>query len=349
MMKMGEASVPGSLPLRARVGIRDHWDSENAVFKKRFGSLVDALGFGVVVNPEWQLLLAELDGVFPTAGDQVANIAEICDVWAQAMLDLLEPEDDWADNLVDEARNSGGVLRLFIDVNGKLDTAAVQWSKTRGGFVITLPKQRIHPIELLAIFRGQLESCFDVKAKQELPVEGDLAGADDWADVGVEETTSDHRIRPVAAASTQNQSGPSAFLPSATSIPRPDELLLKPPYHLHVRQAGRGQIEIQGSHSPSLKLLADYLKRWCRVNHQDTTKPQAIAVTLHQSPFALGQMYDRLTLAPHDHRYMDRFQPTVPMLLALIEKELGYVAVLSQSQGDNWYFRRDAPIVSTGL
>lgn len=371
-------------PLQARIGIRDHWDSKDSVVKKDFLKLETILGYQVVADPEWQLLLAELHGLIPDVRDQVANIAEICDVWAKVMLEKLDPEAAWTDKVLSGAVNSGGKLRLFLDVDGKLDTAAVRWSNTRGGFVITLPKRRIQPTELFPIFRGQLETCFDVKVKQEPLSERGTAATDDWADIAAETADEGPKVvyetyHPIrigrssaqAASTSPYQPKPSAYLPSATSLPKPDELLLKPPYHLHVRQTGRGLIEIHGSHSPSLKLLADYLTKWCRVNHQDTTmvssrtwnpksdvygqysanrkQPQAITVTLHQSAFALGQMFDRLTLAPHDHRYVDRFQPTVPMLLALIEKQLGYEPVFSLSQGDSWHFRRDVEIVRTEL
>ncbi|KAM7202727.1 hypothetical protein V8F33_002653, partial [Rhypophila sp. PSN 637] len=319
--------------LQARLGIRDHWDRDDSLVKEYFSKLETVLGHKVVSNPEWPLLLAELHGLFPDGREQVANIAETVQVWVKSMLELLDPEDAWADKVLEKTANSAGQLRLFLDVSASLDKPVTSWSEGQGGFVITLPRKvRVQPNELFPVFRGQLHTCFDEK-KQTAQADK----ADDWADVEVDTTTGTPRPQP------------SPYLPTAASLPRPDQLLSKPPYHLLLRQSARGFIEIQCSHSPSLELLAYYLRTWYRVNHQDTGNPPAITVTLHQCAFALGEMFDRLTLGVHDIRYVEMFQPTVPMILVMIEQFLGYEAVSSQSQGDVWHFRRDTEIVKTGL
>jgi hypothetical protein len=55
-------------------------------------------------------------------------------------------------------------------------------------------------------------------------------------------------------------------LPTVSSIERPEELTKRPPYWLNVRQEGTQRVVIKGSHAPSLSLLDEYLKRWCRGN-----------------------------------------------------------------------------------
>ncbi|KAM7216113.1 hypothetical protein V8F06_008488 [Rhypophila decipiens] len=352
MMKQGEANVPGTLSLQARLGIRNHWDRADSVVKDHFFKLETVLGHKVVSNPEWPLLLAELHGLFPDGREQVANIAETVQVWVKSMLDLLDPEDAWADKVLEKTANSAGQLRLFLDVSAKLDKPVTSWSEGQQGFVITLPRNvRVQPNELFPVFRGQLYACFDEKKQT---VQADKA--DDWADVEVDTTTGtpmviDQQTSTSTSIQAAGSSTPQAspYLPTVASLSRPDELLSKPPYHLLLRQSARGFIEIQCSHSPSLQLLAYYFRKWCRVNHQDTRNPPAITVTLHQCAFALGEMFDRLTLSVHDIRYVDRFQPTVPMILVMIERVLGFKAVSSQSQGDVWHFRRDTEIVKTVL
>lgn len=118
------------------------------------------------------------------------------------------------------------------------------------------------PTELSPGFRGGLLGCF----------EKDTAAGDDWADVKLEPSTGNpavsEKAAPPQSASTSVVVVPEV-LPNWESLPRPDDLLLRPPYHLTLF-AGTHQIQIECSHSPSLKLLSDYLKRWCRVNHSDT-------------------------------------------------------------------------------
>lgn len=89
--------------------------------------------------------------------------------------------------------------------------------------------------------------------------------ADDWTDVVVTSTTKPANISSKPTAKVE-------YLPSAESLPRPDDLLLQPPYHLSVRVYGSSEIDVQSSHGPSLELLAAYLKKWCRTNTMSTDR-----------------------------------------------------------------------------
>lgn len=66
-------------------------------------------------------------------------------------------------------------------------------------------------------------------------------------------------------------------------------------------------------------------------------QPPFAEVTLHQSAFGLGVMYDRLTMSPEGRYSVQAVSPTI--VLALVEGVLGYRGV-SQQQG-SWTFRRD--------
>lgn len=61
-------------------------------------------------------------------------------------------------------------------------------------------------------------------------------------------------------------------------------------------------------------------------------------MSLKQSAFGLGEMFDRLVLSTENNRYTDKFQVTSPMVVALIEGVLGYTLVTSNG---GWNFRRD--------
>jgi hypothetical protein len=56
-------------------------------------------------------------------------------------------------------------------------------------------------------------------------------------------------------------------LPQVSMIDRPEEFLMRPPYFLIIRATDR-KVIVQGSHQPSLELLADYLKKWAKTNRQ---------------------------------------------------------------------------------
>jgi hypothetical protein len=159
---------------------------------------------------------------------------------------------------------------LQISSSGKGWTT---WSEQQHGFVISLPKKKIYqPSELVPVFQDGLLTCFE--AKKDISAPSHPAAADDWADIEVDAATGKTNIVEIPArpAASQGSAMPKVdYLPDMSSLPRPNDLFLKPPFHLIV-SAGLKEIEVQGSHSPSLQLLAEYFKRWCRVNHQDTRK-----------------------------------------------------------------------------
>ncbi|KAK3938770.1 hypothetical protein QBC46DRAFT_355624 [Diplogelasinospora grovesii] len=338
-----------SLPLKVQLGIRDHWTKEDGELQTSLKKLAELVGHEVVIDPEWQLLVNELDAFYPDKGNMVAIIAVGVWVWVKSIMELLEDtaHEEWTDTLLEKAPSR---VRLILEV-GKTDKTATSWSDHRGGFVITLPKKHIfQPAELAPVFRGDLITCWSPPPpKPSLPSRSAAAAVatDDWADVEMDQSTGAVQVvdipQPaISAATTTATAAPKPkveYLPSLASLPRPDELFLRPPYYLVLTTNGHAKIEIQGSHSPSLQLLSDYLGRWVRVNHQDTRNPSAVQITLHQSALGLGEMFDRLTLSTEDTKYTDRFRVTAPMVVAIIEGVLGY-EMIGTTHGE-WKFRRD--------
>jgi len=95
------------------------------------------------------------------------------------------------------------------------------------------------------------------------------------------------------------------------------------------------------SHSPTVQFLEEYLKRWCRTNHNDTRNPPSVEITAEQSPWGLGMVYDRLILTTQDSRYIKQYTVNVCIVLALVEGVLGYEPVAAHP--NQWSYRRDAP------
>ncbi|KAK0661240.1 hypothetical protein QBC41DRAFT_37037 [Cercophora samala] len=314
-------------PLKAQIGIRDVWKKEDGALQTTIKKLEEILGHEVDAEPEWHLLIAELDSYYPDKGNLVAIVTECVQVWVKSMIELLDDSEHeaWGEQLLEKVPSR---LRLFVVVADS-DKGATSWSEQRRGFVVSLPKKQVfQPTELFPIFRGHLVTCFDTDKKQtELPVrDAQVAGtpADDWAEVEVNVDSS----KPQAKVE---------FLPNAASLPGPDQLFLRPPYCLTMT-ASTKRIELHCSHSPTLQFLSDYLRRWCRVNRHDTTNPPAVQITLHQSAFGLGEMFNSLVLSTEHARYTNEFQVTAPMVAALIEGVLGYELLPTQG---GWSFRRD--------
>ncbi|KAK7942920.1 uncharacterized protein PG986_012033 [Apiospora aurea] len=345
------------LPLKVRVGIRDSWSSEDAPVRKSLKTLREILGLDVAVEPEWPLLLAALDGSYPDKQTLVPAVAQCVRVWCDLLAAALEDEDataEWAETLLERA---GGLLRLFLEVQvSKNEGLRLTWSNDRTGFVITLPRgQMPYLTELEAAFRGQLLNCFnkDAGASQSTTLASRAAApADDWADVSLDAATGKAAVVESAKDAdrcSNTQYVPPikaayAVIPECGTLARPDDLLLKPPYHLVVYDRGSSEVEIHSSHSPSLQLLSEYLKKWCRVNQQNHQKPPCVDIKLHQSAFGLGLIYDRLTLSV-DRPYA-QYGVSPMIVLSLVEGVLGYQNV--GNEGSCWKFRKDVELKRYG-
>ncbi|KAF6815600.1 hypothetical protein CSOJ01_03487 [Colletotrichum sojae] len=325
-----------TLPLKVKVAVRDHWTNEQGPLRKSIKDLEAVLGLDVDVEPEWQLLLSELDAEYPDKGDFAAAVAGTVETWCKAAAELLNDDknEDWAENLLEKLNSTHHRLRLFVEVS-RDDQASTAWSEERGGFVILLPRRQLtQPLELFALFSGEIKDCFAHPHK--LPPYT-VSSGDEWADVGL-----DVRVNRLSLGDSNGSRRPSTaagpdFLPRADALPRPDDLLNKPPYHLFIYARSAYEIEIQGSHSGTLKFLSEYFKKWRRVNHQQSSKPPAVEVKLHQSAFGLGAIIDRLVLVAENRCGTFTITPTI--VLSLVEGVLGYKPVFSDAH--SWTFRRD--------
>ncbi|GJC77715.1 hypothetical protein ColLi_00553 [Colletotrichum liriopes] len=335
-----------TLALKVKVAIRDHWTKDDSHLQQSLKALQEVLGLEVDVNPEWQLLLSELDAEYTDKADAVIAVAGTVEAWCRAATELLDDakNEEWTETLLDKLKITWSRLRLFIEVS-RQDDASTAWSDDRGGFLIALPRhQRIMPVNLQPLFQAELKDCF--AEHKQLPPYSASPTADGWAEVDMDARMGrlsvsgpnggGHRRGP-SVSSTSTHPLPD-FMPRADALPRPDDLLLKPPYHLMIYSRGAHEIEIQCSHSATLKFLADYFKRWRRTNHQISSKPPAVEVRLHQCAFGLGASIDRLVLAT-EHKYGGAFILTPTIILSLVEGVLGYKPVYSDAT--TWTYRRD--------
>jgi len=135
------------------------------------------------------------------------------------------------------------------------------WQEDKLIFVISLPNADPVPAStVLAGFSSDFLSLFT--ASPQAPTTTATAPEDPedpeaWAELSLPEA---HTVAPPRTATDVGEDA----LPELAMIPRPEELLKKPPYWIVVRQEGRARVMIQGSHTPSLACLEAYLKRWCR-------------------------------------------------------------------------------------
>ncbi|KAJ4321354.1 hypothetical protein N0V84_005386 [Fusarium piperis] len=326
-----------SLPLKAKVSVRDNWSNPDSPAQKAIKSLKEVLGLEVHCEPEWPILVSELDNVWEDKTQLIASVASFLQTWFQVLTELLDDEsqEEWTDKLLTKINELCSRLNLIVEIS-ESEHASTQWSDGRLGFVLSLPNTQVYqPAQFAGVFKEQLLDCFEAKKPtKQLPIHSTTG--DEWADVGADEVAE----QPVKPPKATSQPSSVDYLPDPNTMPKPGTLLQKTPYHLFVYTSGKNKIEIECSHSQTLEVLSEYLKRWCRINPNLTTKPPAVEIELNHGTSGFGVTYDRLTLFC-ENRYGSVFTISATMILNLVEGVFGYQQVYSDAC--TWHYRRDTP------
>ncbi|KAM5353969.1 hypothetical protein ACJ41O_000619 [Fusarium nematophilum] len=309
-----------SLPLKAKVSVRDNWAKADCPAQKAIKSLKDVLGLDVHCEPEWPILVSELDKAYEDKNQLVASVATFLHSWFVTITELLEDssQEEWTEKVLSRISETASRLNLIVEVS-ESDQASTGWSDAQLGFVLSLPNTQVYqPAQFAQAFKDQLLDCFEEKKPaKSLPIHSTTG--DEWADLAVEEASE----TPARQAQTVKSVVPAVeYLPNPNTMPKPGTLLQKPPYHLIIYAHGKVKVEIECSHGQTLEVLAEYLKKWCRMNPNLTNKPPAVTITLNQGACGFGLVYDTLTLFS-ENRYGGIFTISPTMILNLVEGVLG--------------------------
>ncbi|KAI1370981.1 hypothetical protein F4677DRAFT_436792 [Hypoxylon crocopeplum] len=317
------------LPLELQAEIRDQWDRADSPVEATRILVSTFLGVDIQVNPSWSRLSTVMSDFHSNTSQCVSSIEECAQTFLTALFVFA---------------NSGGKaeltrpryleLAIGASIPRRNDVLTLSWSCTRERdrfHIIVSPGPMPSRAEMLSLFQAQIPSCYNM---QQTPIEPLLS-------------------RAIAKASDRSDMAPRTpvvtkpgydVLPDARTLPQPEDLLLKPPYHLAVYGGGKTMVEVQCSHSLTLEVLADYLKKWCKTNHQDTRRPPAVEVSLHQSSFGFSPSFDRLTMSVEGRN--PNFLVSPMIVLSLVEGVLGYKSV--SVDGSVWIFRKDVEFKKSG-
>jgi hypothetical protein len=130
---------------------------------------------------------------------------------------------------------------------------------------------------LVAGFHSELRSAFDDRPRTATLAERKVGSTnvveDAYTEVHVSYIDAASILTPATTERYVSRATVADAIPSVDMIERPEELMKKPPYHLILTHNQYGKfITVQSSHQPSLELISDYLKKWTKRNHGQTTK-----------------------------------------------------------------------------
>ncbi|KAJ2994763.1 hypothetical protein NUW58_g1469 [Xylaria curta] len=246
------------MPLKLQVGIRDSWDKADAPVQAAIKKLKEVIGVRVTVNPEWSILHTELGPFYPDKAAFVPSVAGAVEACCDALSALVDEDAniEWVNALLEHTDH----IHIFIEIS-KNRVMSVSWSDQREGFIVYLPKSVVPSQSYMqAFFMGNLVKVFDEKSRHDALTKLDAVAADDWADVAVDDRTGNAAVLEVPQRHVITQQSPAFdIIPDVEILSRPDELLLKPPYHLIMRSSGKTHVDVECSHSPTLELLEKYV------------------------------------------------------------------------------------------
>lgn len=337
-----------SLPTRLKIDIRDNWTKEESTLQKAQKVLADLIGYQIHSEPEWHMLWAELQPNFPDMSTFIPSISSIVTAWCNALTTILDDDknSEWTEQLLEELSNTN-TLKIRLEVSGK-DRPTTRWTADKNAFTIFLPKASPSSTStMVGGFSSDFLSCFQPEPAQPVPLATSHTLPDDsWADIEVDSASGkvDTREEKLSASSAALMNEAIIdIIPDINTLERPEYLMLKPPYHLSISHSTyQKEMVVQCSHPPSLKVIEGYLKRWTKRDNNTVNRPPAVVITLQESPFGLGLVFDRLHISMQNSRMNYMLSPT--MLLSFVEGVLRYK--LTFGNGDTWTFRKETEFKS---
>lgn len=173
---------------------------------------------------------------------------------------------------------------MTLDQIGDGSRISTTWSNTKSSFIILLPKSFVPSAGYTgSLFAEDFERLFD--PSQSAQVVQDLESPDDegWAELTSNADDSRQSTQPRMGDSPSQPCADA--MPCLQTLPRPEILFQKTiPYLMHVSATGTNKITVNGTHEPSLRLLAEYLTRWIKTDPQDVRKVRSLPLFKWRPP-----------------------------------------------------------------
>ena len=105
-------------PTRLKVNIRDLWSKDDAEVQKRIAEVRQLIGHEVSIEPEWQLLWAELQKHYEDNSRFVPDVARVVSTWCQSLCEMAEEDsnEEWTETLLEKLKSTH-LLKVLFDVS----------------------------------------------------------------------------------------------------------------------------------------------------------------------------------------------------------------------------------------
>lgn len=100
------------------MSIRDHWDKPEAPAPAAIKRVRDTLGIDVHCQPEWTILVAELDKIYEDNAQLIAFVVGSLRVWFETLAELLDDanHETWSEKLLSRIYEVSPDLKVAVEV-----------------------------------------------------------------------------------------------------------------------------------------------------------------------------------------------------------------------------------------
>lgn len=108
-------------PLKAQLALRSVWDDAEAPVHKAMGRVRDEIGKSVSCQPDFPILVSELESFFDDKGVLVTTAVSFLQAWCRVLADLADDErnEEWAGRMLDTLSNErayGIPIKLQVSI-----------------------------------------------------------------------------------------------------------------------------------------------------------------------------------------------------------------------------------------
>lgn len=99
------------------MNIRDLWAKDDTEVQISIADVKKLLGHEVIIEPEWQLLWAELQKHYEDPGRFVPDVARAVVTWCRSLCEMAENDanEEWTENFLEKLKGTH-VLKVLFDV-----------------------------------------------------------------------------------------------------------------------------------------------------------------------------------------------------------------------------------------
>ncbi|KAJ3123299.1 hypothetical protein HK098_002036 [Nowakowskiella sp. JEL0407] len=333
--------------------IKNLFTDEKSSVKTALQNLNKLVGWSFGINVPWDDVCRDLKEQFPDNSKLIPTVCVVIERILSEFQSVLESGNGFADLFLSKMEEypkditvqvSGRIGEFIIGLN--LFALQTQPNRSLKPVKVTLATNGINFILPVVDRESLLQSTVQIgsdlqdlfKGSQTSP---SLEGDSDWLEVNSPAAPAAVQTIGSLGLQTAEKIMPKpriTRLPKLTSLDRPENLFKDIlPYIVLVRRTAKG-IEIEGNHSPTLVLIAEYFRKYLKKDLQNANQDPFLEINLCSSNYGSGLNYDVLKIERRFERN-SWVNVGITSVLSFIEGVCGYDFV-SVTHGSEWFFKR---------